>query len=295
MAIRLTGKEVAQSLNADSRARIAALEARGLRPQLALLRVGERGDDLAYEQSILKRAAALGVKTCTYVFPETVATEELLEAVEVLNRDRATHGVLLFRPLPRHLDEERVCEALNPAKDVDGVTRASMAALYAGRPGAFAPCTAQACLELLDHYQIDVAGKRVLVLGRSLVIGRPVAMLLLQRHATPTLCHTRSVTMKEDCRRADIIIAAAGRAGLVGPDFLSPGQTVIDVGINFDAEGKMCGDLAAAAAEDIVRAYSPVPGGVGTVTGAVLMRQVVAAAERSVAGAEEKEKTAARG
>ena len=202
--------------------------------------------------------------------------------MEDLNEDPAVHGILLFRPLPRHLDEEAVCAAMDPAKDVDGITEISQARIYAGRSDGFAPCTAEACMTILHHYGIDVKGMNVAVVGRSQVIGKPVAMLLIKEHATVTVCHTRTKDLAAVCRDKDLIIAAAGHIGTVTKDCLREGQIVIDVAINFDEEGKMCGDVEKGAADGIVSAITPVPGGVGGVTSCVLADHVITAAKRSL-------------
>ena len=198
--------------------------------------------------------------------------------IESINTRRDIHGCLILRPLPGHIDERAVCEALAPEKDLDCATALSLAAVFSGRGAGYPPCTAQACLEMLDHYQVDVAGKHVVVVGRSLVVGRPVSLLLQACNATVTMCHSRSVGLPELCRRADVLVVAAGKAGLIGAEHLSPGQTVIDVGINAVGD-KLCGDVRFEEAEGIVAAVSPVPGGVGAVTTAVLAKHLVQAAE----------------
>ncbi len=189
---------------------------------------------------------------------------------------------MIFRPLPKHIDDERICESLAPSKDIDGISSSSMADVYAGSQRAFAPCTAQACIELLDYYGIELEGKRVTVIGRSFVIGKPVAMLLLERNATLKICHSRTKNLADECRDADILIAAAGKAGVVDGSFVSEGQVVIDVGINVDEEGNLCGDVKTAEVAPLVAAYTPVPGGVGTVTTTVLLKHVVEAAKRTL-------------
>ena len=186
----------------------------------------------------------------------------------------------MFRPLPKHLDEEAACQALDPEKDVDGITDGSMVGVFTGQKKGFPPCTPQACMEILDHYGIDCAGKKAVVIGRSLVVGKPAAMMLIKKNATVTVCHTKTVDMPAVCREADILIVAAGRAGVVDKPYFAPGQVVIDVGINVNAEGKLCGDVKFEDAEPIVGAITPVPGGVGSVTTSVLVGHVVEAAMR---------------
>ena len=187
----------------------------------------------------------------------------------------------MFRPLPPQIDDETVRNALAPEKDVDGITDMSMAGVYSGSDTGFPPCTAEACIQILDYYDVDLKGKNVAVIGRSQVIGKPVAMMLIGKNATVTVCHTKTEDMADICHNKDIIIAAAGHQGTVTEDFLSPDQTVIDVAINFDDEGNMCGDVDFPAAENIVDAITPVPGGVGTVTTSMLMKHVIEAAEKA--------------
>jgi methylenetetrahydrofolate dehydrogenase (NADP+)/methenyltetrahydrofolate cyclohydrolase len=218
------------------------------------------------------------VEVRNVVLPLNTTQEEVLRAIEALNSDDSVHGVLIFRPLPKHIGDAAVCGALNPSKDMDGITDGSAAAVFKGAGTGFAPCTAQASMEILDHYGIDPTGKRAVVVGRSLVIGRPVAMMLMQRNATVTICHTKTADMPSVTKQAEILVVAAGKAGAVGANYVSGGQTIIDVGVNVNAEGKLCGDVDFAAAEPVVAGITPVPGGVGAVTTAVLASHVVKAA-----------------
>ena len=282
MAQLLKGAEVVSALNERIKADVSALVSRGVVPTLAILRVGEKPDDLAYERGAIKRAETVGVAIKQIVLPETVSQESLLAEIDRINADDTIHGCLMLRPLPKHIDDLRAREALLPEKDIDGITEGSLAGVFSGTKRGFPPCTAQACMEILNYYGIDPAGKRAVVIGRSLVIGKPVAMMLLQKNATVTICHTKTADMPSETRRAEILIVAAGRAGVVGAEYVSAGQTVLDVGINFDASGKMTGDVDFAAVEPIVGAITPVPGGVGTVTTSVLMAHVVEAAKRAL-------------
>ena len=278
----LRGAPVAAAISEEVAARAASLAGRGVVPTLAILRVGQRPDDLSYERAAARRCEKVGVGVRRLALPEDAGTEVLLDAVRLVNKDPSIHGCLIMRPLPAHVDEAAVCAALDPAKDVDGVTAGSLYGVFAGRPVGFPPCTAQAVLALLDHYGIRLSGARAAVVGRSLVIGRPVAMMLLARDATVTLCHTRTADLASELRRADVIVCAAGHAGTVGADALRPGQVVVDVGINWDDKSQsLVGDVDFAAADGVVRAITPVPGGVGSVTTAILARHVVEAAERS--------------
>ena len=281
MAKLLKGVEVVLALNEKIRINADALKTSGVVPTLAVVRVGERADDIAYERGILKRAEGVGVAVRQVLLPQTVTQAELLEEIRRINEDDAIHGCLIFRPLPKGIDDEKIRAALSPEKDVDGITDGSLAGVFAGTKRGFPPCTAAACMEILDYYGIETLGKKAVVIGRSLVIGKPVAMMLLQKNATVTICHTKTQNMPEVTRQADLLIVAAGRAGVVGAEYVSVGQTVLDVGINFSSEGKMVGDANFEAVEPIVGAITPVPGGVGTVTTSVLMWHVVEAAERA--------------
>ena len=280
MSELLKGAPAAAAIAEDLNARIARLNERGVKPKLAVIRLGERGGDLFYERSVLRYAGKVGAEVESIVLPETASQEELLDVIARVNVDDAIHGCLLMRPVPKHMDSAAVCEALRPEKDLDGMGTRALGALFAGQEGAFAPCTACSCMELLDYYQVPLEGARAVVLGRSLVIGRPVSQLLLARNATVTVCHSRSRDLSALCREADILIAAIGRPGFVGADFLREGQTVLDVGASM-VDGVMCGDVDFAAADGLVKAITPVPGGVGAVTTATLFKHLVEAAERT--------------
>ena len=281
MAQILNGSLVTAAINEKTRAEAERLRTAGIVPTLAILRVGDRADDISYEKNAMKRCALAGVEVRNVVLPAGVSQEELMAALDELNRDDSVHGIIYFRPLPPHLDDEALRHALSPEKDVDGVTDTSLAGVFSGSGAGFAPCTAQACIEILDHFGIEICGRRAVVIGRSLVVGKPAAMLLTNRSATVTVCHTRTRSAPEITRRADIVIVAAGRAETIGGEYFSAGQTVIDVGTNWSAEkGRLCGDVRFDEAEPIVGAITPVPGGVGTVTTSVLVSHVVEAAKR---------------
>ena len=280
MARQLLGKEVTAALNERIKADVAALNAKGVKPTLGIIRVGERPDDLSYERGATKRCETLGVEYKKYLLPADVSQEELLKVIDEVNKDENIHGVLMFRPLQKHIDQTLVENALCAEKDVDCQTDASLGGVFTGKKVGFPPCTPQACMEILDHYGIDCTGKKAVVIGRSLVVGKPAAMMLIKKNATVTVCHTRTVDMPSVTREADILVVAAGRAGVVGADYVAPGQIVIDVGINVNEEGKLCGDVDYAAVEPIVDAITPVPGGVGSVTTSVLVGHVVEAAMR---------------
>ena len=291
MARRLLGKEVTAALNARLQSRVEALKSKGITPKLGIIRCGENPSDLSYEKGATARAELIGVEVQKFLLPEDVTKDQLIEQIRAINADDAIHGVLMFRPLPRHLraDQDEICNALDPAKDVDCMTDLSNAGVFEGRSDlGFPPCTPQACMEILDHYGIELKGKKVTVIGRSLVVGKPVAMMLMGRHATVTICHTRTVDVPGTARAADIIVSAAGVLNSLTKDYVRPGQIVIDVSINWDPEkvnakggkGAIAGDAVFEEVEPIVEAITPVPGGVGSVTTSVLIGHVVEAAER---------------
>ena len=280
MAELLLGKEVNGALNKRISDDVLRLKERGIVPTLAILRVGENPGDLAYERGAKKRCEALGVDCTVISFDENVSQEELLSCIDNINRDDKIHGVLLLRPLPRHLDASVIENAVAAEKDVDCMTDLSISGVFSGRNIGYPPCTAQACIEILDHYGIDCTGKKAVVVGRSLVVGKPVSMMLLQKNATVTICHTRTRDLSAVTKEADILIVAAGKAGVIGAEHVREGQIVIDVGINTDENGKLCGDVKFTEAEKIAGYITPVPGGVGSVTTSVLVRHVVDAAMR---------------
>lgn len=282
MAIELKGAPVAEAINARSQEELSNLLKNGITPTLAIVRIGARGDDIAYENGAVKRCEKVGVAISRVTLSESIAQPELLQKIYELNADSAVHGVLILLPLPKQLDGEAVRHALAPEKDVDGITDGSLAGVFTGSGNGFPPCTAQACIEILDHYGIDCKGKRAVVIGRSLVVGKPVAIMLMAKNATVTVCHTKTVDMPRVTKNAEILIVAAGKAKAIGAEFLCENQVVIDVGINF-YDGAMCGDVDYAAALPLVSAITPVPGGVGTVTTSVLVNHVVEAAKRQSA------------
>ena len=283
MAKRLLGKEVTAALNEKIKAQVAELQGKGVNPTLCIIRVGENVSDISYERGATKRCETLGVACEKILLPADVSQEELLSVIDKVNKDPQIHGVLLFRPLPKHLNQSVIENALDPAKDVDCMTDGSMSGVFTGKNVGFPPCTPQACMEILDYYGIDCTGKKAVVVGRSLVVGKPAAMMLIKKNATVTVCHTKTVDMPSVVKEADIVIVAAGRAGVVDASYVAPGQTIIDVGINVNAEGKLCGDVAFDEVEPIVDAITPVPGGVGSVTTSVLVGHVVEAAARTLA------------
>ena len=289
MAKQLLGKEVNEALVASLQTRTAALKAKDVTPTLGIIRLGENPSDLSYEKGATKRAEEVGVAVKNYILPEDASKEDVLKVIDEVNADATVHGVLMFRPLPKHLkaDQDEICNRLAPAKDVDSMTHMSNAGVFEGQDLGYAPCTPAACMEILDHYGIDCKGKNAVVIGRSLVVGKPAAMMLMGKNATVTVCHTRTVNTAEICKGADIIVTAAGVLGSLTKDFVREGQIVIDVSMNWNPEkitskgkGGMSGDCVFDEVEPIVEAITPVPGGVGAVTTSVLMKHVVEAAEK---------------
>ena len=275
----LRGMPAAKAILADMQVRVDGLKEKGIVPKLTVVRVGAREDDLSYERGIYKRFEGVGAKVETIELPLSVTQEELENVIVALNQDASVHGVLLFRPLPKTLDEVKIKTLLAEEKDVDCLTSANDAHLFAGDKKGYPPCTPQAVMEILKHYQIDLTGKKVTVVGRSMVVGKPVAMLLLAQNATVTICHTRTKKLQAECRNADIIVACAGVPKMITSDFVREGQVVIDVGIHV-VDDKLCGDVDYEQVAEMVEAITPVPGGVGSVTTTVLLKHVVMSAER---------------
>ena len=292
MAKRLLGKEVNEALVANLLERTNALREKGVVPTLGIVRVGANPSDLSYEKGATTKGEQVGVEVKKFELPEDASKEDVLAMIDQVNADDSIHGVLMFRPLPAHLknDQNEICNRLDPKKDVDCMTHLSNAGVFEDRKDlGYAPCTPAACMEILDHYGIDCKGKKAVVIGRSLVVGKPAAMMLMKKNATVTICHTKTVDTAAVCREADIIISAAGVLKSLTKDYVREGQVVIDVSMNWDAEkvttrgkGGMSGDAVFDEVEPIVDAITPVPGGVGAVTTSVLMKHVVEAAEKTL-------------
>ena len=279
MAEILSGKPVAEAIREDLKGRIEALRQKGVEPGLVMLRLGAEADDVSYERSLRRLLEGLGLTLRLKELPREASQAELLEEIYKINQDDSVHGCILMRPLPAQVDSETVCAALDPKKDLDGVTGASLAHVMGGCGCGFAPCTAEACIALLDYYGIGLKGERVAVLGRSLAVGRSLSLLLQDRDATVTMCHSKTVDLPSVCRENRILCVAVGRAGLVDEGYIAPHHVIVDVGINVNEEGKLCGDVKREAAETAA-AFSPVPGGVGSITVSILARHLIEAAER---------------
>ena len=282
MATILKGALVVAAMNEANAARCAALAAKGITPTLAVVRVGEREDDLSYERGVMTRCGKVGVAVRQFLLPADATQDALLEVIEKINADKSIHGCLLFRPLPRQFDDRTIRAALAPEKDIDGITDGSLAGVFTNTALGYPPCTAQACLEILKYYDVPLSGKRAVVVGRSLVVGKPAAMMLDRENATVTICNSRTQNLPALCKEADVVVVAMGKRGFIGADCLREGQTVVDVGIHVGDDGKLCGDVRFAEAEPMVEAITPVPGGVGTVTTSVLVGHVVEAAEKTL-------------
>ena len=276
----MLGKDTAAAIKAEVDREIEKLKARGVTPRLVIIRAGGRPEDLAYENGVRKKFEKFGIALDVAELPVDVTEEEFEEALISANRDPLVHGILIFRPLPESLDEDRIAGLIAPEKDVDCMSPVNIAKVMAGQSG-FAPCTAEAAIEIGERNGIYFNGKNVTVIGRSMVVGKPLAMLLLQKNATVTVCHSHTKDLAEACRRADVIIAAAGHAGLVTADMVKDGACVIDVGINVGPDGKLTGDVDFDVAAEKAGMITPVPGGVGGVTTSILARHVVLAAERN--------------
>lgn len=255
------------------------LETLSFVPKLAIVRVGENPDDMSYERGATKKLKSFGLDVASYVFPQDISDEAFKKAFKDINEDDEVTGILLLRPLPRTINEKDIENMIDPQKDLDGISPINIAKVFAGDTTGFSPCTAEAVIEVLKAYDIELTGKRVTVVGRSMVVGKPVSMLLLKENATVTMTHTRTVDLKKTCSDAEIVIAAAGRAKMLNSDYCGQDAVMIDVGINVDENDKLCGDVDYATLDGKASAATPVPGGVGTVTTAVLAKHLIQAAK----------------
>lgn len=276
--ITLKGAEVSAKIKDQVQEIVEKLD--GHVPTAAIVRVGERPDDLSYEKGVIKKIASFGMEAKTYAFPEDISEEEFLEEFRKINADESVDGILLFMPLPKHMNGKLFESAIDPVKDLDGISPVNRAKVFAGEADGFAPCTAEAVIEVLKAFEIPMAGKRAVVVGRSMVVGRPLSMLFLKENATVTVCHTKTADLKEECKRAEILVAAAGKAKMLDKEYVADGAVVIDVGINVDENGKLCGDVKWEGLDEAASAATPVPGGVGAVTTAVLCKHLAQAALR---------------
>lgn len=279
MGIAMMGLEVAKAMKEDLIQEVQILKEKGICPHLTIIRVGARPDDLAYERGARKRMELVGIDCNVIELEETVSQETFETVFQQVNQDEKVHGILLFQPLPAHLDAESVKAKVHPYKDVDCMCKENAAKIFMGDQTGHAPCTAEAVMEMLHHYEISVAGKHVVILGRSLVIGKPLSMLMLEQNATVTICHSRTENLEVICKEADILVAAVGRAHMVTEEMVREGAVVVDVGINVDENGNLCGDVDYERVAKTASYISPVPKGVGSVTTSVLAKHVISAAK----------------
>lgn len=274
--ITLKGADVSAKIKEDAGAALASLG--GYIPKLAILRVGENPDDMSYERGAKKKLDSFGLKAESYAYPADITNEAFQAEFDKINLDAEIDGILLLRPLPGHIDERAIENRIDPSKDLDGISPTNIAKVFSGDSTGFAPCTAEAVVEVLRSNEIPITGKRVTIVGRSMVVGRPLSMLLLRENATVTICHTRTADLKGTCKNAEILVAAAGRAKMLDGSFVGKDAVVIDVGINVDNNGKLCGDVEFDSLEGTASMATPVPGGVGAVTTAVLAKHLLKAA-----------------
>jgi len=276
----IKGKPVADAITAELQKDVEALKAQGIMPKLKIVRVGAREDDLAYERGALTRMEKCGIIAEVLELPVDIAHEDFVKELKAVNDDPSVHGILLFRPLPKHLDMEEIKFVVDAVKDVDCMNPLNAEKIFEGDKTGYPPCTSQACVEILDHYGVELKGTKVAVIGRSMVVGKPLAMLLLDKNATITICHSRTTDLPAVCRENDVVVAAVGRAEMVKGDFIKEGAVVVDVGINVNAEGKLCGDVKFDECVDKASMITPVPAGVGSVTTSVLAKHVVKACKQ---------------
>jgi len=277
----LRGMPVVKHIAEEAEKDIEMLAGKGIVPKLAVVRVGEREDDLSYERGLLKRFDAVGALVESVVYPLEVTQEELEAGIKKLNADESVHGILVFRPLPKHLNEEIIKELVTPEKDVDCMGIINSAHVFAQDGKGHAPCTPQAVMEMLDFYGYNLTSKKAVVVGRSMVVGKPLSQMLLKKNATVTVCHTKTADLEKECKAADFLFACAGVAEMLDASYVAPGQVVIDVGINVK-DGKLCGDVKYDEVSEVADAVTPVPGGVGTVTTSVLLKHVITSAKGEV-------------
>ena len=277
----LNCRDLAKTLLEEIKEEADALIDKEINPSLAIVRVGKKEDDIAYERGILKNCQKVNIKGEVYESPEDVTIEDFIKLLESLNRNPSIHGILIFRPLPKHLDESRIKHLIDPKKDIDCMNPLNLAKVFEGEYEGFSPCTPAAVMEITKRFNIDVVGKKTVVIGRSMVVGKPLSMMLLKENATVTICHSKTANLQSVSSDADILVAAIGKAKFVTEEFIKTGAVVIDVGINVDEEGKLCGDVDFETASKKASFITSVPGGVGSITTAVLLKHVILAAQNT--------------
>ena len=278
-AQRIDGNALSQKLRAEVTSRTASLKAKGITPGLAVILVGENPASQVYVRNKVKACQDSGLHSLLEKYPEDFTEKALLARIESLNQDPSIHGILVQLPLPKHIDAQKVIEAITPNKDVDGFHIASAGALMTGMPG-FWPCTPYGCMKMLESIAYDLKGKHAVVIGRSNIVGKPMAMMLLQKNATVTICHSATTNLKAMTLQADVIVAAVGKRNVLTADMVKPGAVVLDVGMNRNDEGKLCGDVDFEGVEKVASYITPVPGGVGPMTITMLLVNTLEAAER---------------
>lgn len=278
----LTAKPVVQELLSTLKQQVSQLQANGIIPTVAIIRVGSRPDDVAYENSIIKNCEKNGIVTQKYPCHENISMDAFIKVLHRLNQDKNTHGIMIFCPLPEQLDENTIKHIVDPQKDIDCINPLNLAKVFAGEEDGMLPCTPAAVIETIKNYGLNMQGANIVVIGRSLVVGKPLSMLLLKENATVTICHSKTKNMQDIAKKADILISAIGKARFIDDSYVTNNSIVIDVGINDDGEGKICGDVDYEAVKDKVQSITPVPGGVGSITTAILLKNVVEACERQV-------------
>lgn len=282
MSIALKGKEVAKALNENTKRDVQELKLKGITPKLAIVQVGERPEDISYRNGTIKRFNEVGMDVEVYSYDMDISMEDFTINLKKINEDNSIHGILIFRPLPKQLDYEIIKDIIAPEKDIDCMSPINLEKVFEGDLAGFVPCTPKSVVEILKHYNIPLQGANVVVINRSMVVGKPLAMMLLAENATVTICHSKTKNLPEIASKADIVIVAVGRARVVGEEYFNSNSVVIDVGINDAGEGKICGDVDYESVKDKVYAITPVPGGVGSVTSAILRSQVVLACKKSM-------------
>lgn len=273
-------REVAGSIKTDIANKILILSGKGLRPKLGIIRVGERPEDISYERGIMRNCEKLGIDCEVIALPEDISNLSFMKKLDSANKNKSIHGILVFRPLPPQIDEEEAKNTISPAKDIDCMSPYNLAKVFEGEGSGFEPCTPAAVMEIIRYFGISLKGENAAIIGRSMVVGKPLSMMLLKGNATVTVCHSKTIDMQSIVSRADIVVAALGKARAIGPEYIKPGAVVIDVGVNGAPEGGICGDVDFEKVKDIAGKITPVPGGVGAVTTLVLLKHVVDAALR---------------
>lgn len=275
-------REAAKAIRTEIQDAVSRLKQGGINPKLGIIRVGRRPEDISYERGILKNCAAAGVEAEVFELPLDIGFEGFVHKLQEVNDNSEIHGILVFRPLPADIPEGKVKHMIKPEKDVDCMNPSNLARIFEGDTEGFAPCTPAAVMEIIKHFGIDINGKNTVVIGRSMVVGKPLSMMLLKENATVTICHSRTREIRDIVSRADVVIAALGRAKAIDASYIKPGAAVIDVGVNESPEGGICGDVDLESVKEVAAAITPVPGGVGAVTALMLLKHVAAAAKRTL-------------